>query len=59
MIEHQEFLIELEKDVYIPDYLALEFNGLYWHSEFGKDKNYHLNKTLLCKEQDIENKIGV
>lgn len=34
--------------------LAIEFNGLYWHSEKYKDKNYHLNKTLLCKESGID-----
>lgn len=25
--------------------LAIEFNGLYWHSDLYKDKFYHLNKT--------------
>lgn len=46
----------LELDIYLPDYkLAIEFNGIYWHSELnGKDKNYHLNKTDLCKEKDIQ-----
>jgi len=44
-----------ELDFYIPDYkLAIECNGLYWHSEAcGKDKKYHLNKTNLCKEKNI------
>lgn len=46
---------KLEIDIYIPDYkLAIEFNGLYWHSELFKDKNYHLNKTNLCEEQGIQ-----
>ena len=45
----------LELDLYLPDYkLAIEFNGLYWHSEPIKDKNYHLNKTNLCKEKEIQ-----
>lgn len=45
-----------ELDIYIPEHnLAIEFNGLYWHSEEnGKDKNYHLNKTNLCKEKGIQ-----
>ena len=36
-----------EIDIYMPDYkLGIEFNGLHWHTEnFGKDRNYHLNKT--------------
>lgn len=44
-----------ELDIYLPDYkLAIEFNGLYWHSEIqGKDKNYHLNKTLLANSKGI------
>ena len=44
-----------ELDIYIPEKkLAIEFNGLYWHSEEqGKDKNYHLNKTKLCNEKGI------
>ena len=40
-----------ELDIVIPELkLAIEFNGTYWHSEqAGKDKNYHLNKTLECE----------
>jgi len=41
-------------DIFIPKFnLAIEFNGLYWHSEFKKEKDYHLNKTKLCKERGI------
>lgn len=44
-----------EIDIYIPDYkLGIEFNGLYWHSELYKNKNYHLNKTNLCEKQGIQ-----
>ena len=44
-----------EIDIYIPEKkLAIEFDGLYWHSECEKsDKKYHLNKTLLCEKQGI------
>jgi Zn finger protein HypA/HybF involved in hydrogenase expression len=44
----------LELDIVIPSHrLAIEYNGLYWHSEtMGKDKQYHLNKHLQCKEND-------
>jgi len=35
-----------ELDIVIPEKnLAIEFNGLYWHSSRYVDKNYHLNKT--------------
>lgn len=44
-----------ELDIYIPEKkLAIEFNGLYWHSERqGKKRNYHLNKTKVANEQGI------
>ena len=35
--------------------IAIEFNGLYWHSESagGINKNYHLNKTKSCMNHGI------
>ncbi|MCK9415473.1 hypothetical protein M0Q97_02295 [Candidatus Dojkabacteria bacterium] len=45
----------LELDIYIPELkIAFEFNGLYWHNELNKEKNYHLNKTELCEQQGIQ-----
>jgi hypothetical protein len=45
----------IELDIYLPDIkIAFEFNGLYWHSELYKEKRYHLNKTNICKEKNIE-----
>ncbi|NPV12859.1 MAG: hypothetical protein HPY57_13895 [Ignavibacteria bacterium] len=44
-----------ELDIYLSNLnLAFEFNGLYWHSELYKDKNYHINKTDLCQEKGIQ-----
>lgn len=45
-----------ELDIYIPDiHLAIEFNGLYWHTEeYGKDRNYHCNKWKQCKDKGIQ-----
>ena len=44
----------MEIDIYLPELkLGFEFNGLYWHSEEYKDKNYHLDKTLFFKKKDI------
>jgi len=31
--------------------IAIEFNGLYWHSNKFKTKNYHINKTRNAKEK--------
>ncbi|HPM74229.1 MAG TPA: hypothetical protein PLA71_00740 [Saccharofermentans sp.] len=42
----------LELDIYLPSKkLAFELNGNHWHTENigGKDKNYHLNKTIECE----------
>lgn len=47
----------VELDMYLPNYnIAIEFNGLYWHSEksSGKDKNYHISKTTLCESKNIK-----
>jgi hypothetical protein len=46
-----------ELDFYLPDHnVAFEMNGLYWHSEVagGKDKRYHLTKTVSCQEKGIK-----
>jgi len=43
-----------EIDIYIPEYnIGIEFNGLYWHSEVYKEKNYHIDKTNYFKERGI------
>jgi len=48
-------IIKGELDIYLPDLkLAFEFNGLWWHSELYKDKNYHLNKTEDCEANGIQ-----
>lgn len=46
---------DLELDAVVPrrDF-AVEFNGTYFHSEvFGRDKNYHANKTHLAKQTGL------
>jgi len=46
-----------EVDVFIPDIrLGIEYNGLYWHSELGgnKDREYHQNKLLLALQNNIQ-----
>jgi hypothetical protein len=43
-----------ELDVYIPlKNYAIEYNGIYWHSDLFKEKDYHLNKTMLAKENNV------
>ncbi len=46
-----------ELDIYIPDKnIAIEYNGLYWHSELGgqKNKKYHLDKLNECNTKGIK-----
>lgn len=45
-----------ELDIYIPSKkIAIEYDGLIWHSEKFKDKafNYHLDKTEKCAEKGV------
>lgn len=44
-----------ELDVYIPNHnLAIEYCGLYWHSELqGSTKNRHLDKMKACAQKGI------
>lgn len=48
----RQIIKPLELDIVIPSKkVAIEFCGLYWHSDKVKrDKNYHLNKLDLCNK---------
>ena len=50
-------LSPLELDFYLPEHkLAIEVNGIYWHSTGSKaprDKNYHFDKWKQCRAQGI------
>ena len=50
----RQFLIGKEIDILVHDKkIGIEFDGLKWHTEwFGKkDRNYHLDKTILCNKK--------
>jgi hypothetical protein len=51
----KEIIIPYELDIFIPSKnIAIEFNGLYWHSEKINDNPYyHFNKLKLCQEKGI------
>lgn len=68
LVNDREILGGKELDIYIPSKkIALEFNGLYWHSDADKTgknifpskeersiaKNRHLEKTKLCEKLGI------
>src|SRR5690606_32397406 len=43
-----------ELDIVIPEAnIAIEYCGLYWHSEIHKEPKYHLDKLNACIEQNI------
>jgi len=44
-----------ELDIFVPaKKLAIEYCGLYWHSNAGgKENNYHYNKMMLCYDKGI------
>ena len=55
-VEHtnRQLIKPLELDIVVPQYnVAIEYNGLYWHSELSKDKNYHLRKTVDAEKVGI------
>ena len=43
-----------EIDIYLPDLkIGFEFNGVFWHSDKFKSKDYHLNKYKKSTENNI------
>lgn len=54
VVRNDRTILKQELDIYIPEFkLAIEFNGLYWHSEIYKNEKYHLNKQKACLEKGI------
>lgn len=56
IVENSKLIINpKELDIYLPDLkLAIEFNGNFWHSqENGFAKDYHLKKSLMCRDKGI------
>jgi hypothetical protein len=54
IIENDRKILEgKELDIVIPEKnIAIEYCGLYWHSEtMGKDRNYHLDKLKKCNDK--------
>ncbi len=52
---NRKIIKPLELDIYIPDKkIAIEFNGLWWHSEEYKSQTYHMDKTQKCIKSNIQ-----
>jgi len=55
IVSDRKILNGKELDIYLPKLkLAFEFNGIYWHSDVKKEKNYHKIKTDMCLEKEIQ-----
>jgi hypothetical protein len=59
LFNNREIIAPLELDFYFPEQkVAIELNGIYWHSEKIskgiKNENYHLEKYNKCKEKGIK-----
>lgn len=56
ILNDRSLIYPYELDLYLPEYnIAIEYNGLYWHSELSgkKDPLYHLRKSELCESIGI------
>ena len=55
-LQHNRNIIKpYQLDIYIPQKsVAIQFNGLYWHSDDVKLNDYHLMKTQKCLEKNIQ-----
>lgn len=44
-----------EIDIFIPaKNIGIEFNGVYWHCSKFKERDYHQNKSLMCRDRGIQ-----
>lgn len=51
---NREIIAPQELDIYLPELkIAIEFNGVYWHSSLIKEAKYHQKKTLDCARKGI------
>lgn len=49
------YIENTEIDIYVSEMkIGIEYNGLYWHCELHKNKQYHLNKTKLAEKNGIK-----
>lgn len=50
-----KILKKYEFDIFLSDKkIAFEFNGIYWHSDLKRPKNYHLEKFIASRNEGIK-----
>ena len=53
-IQYNKRIGKYEVDLFFPDKnLAIEINGLYWHSDIYRNKTYHIDKKKYIESQGI------
>ena len=53
-LNNKKLIAPLELDIFIPEKnIAIEYNGVYWHSVKYKSKSYHVDKYIKSKEKGI------
>jgi hypothetical protein len=53
-VKAAKYFNKMEIDVYVKSLkIGIEHNGLFWHSELKKKRNYHTKKNTVFKKQDI------
>ena len=53
-LSNRAIITPLELDIYIPKaQVAVEMNGMYWHSSEFAGIEYHKNKSMLCQKSGI------
>lgn len=54
LLNDRQVLKPAELDIYVPSKkLAIEYDGMYWHSDEFKDATYHVKKTDECEKSGI------
>lgn len=55
ILKDRKLISPKEIDILLPDIkVGFEVNGIWWHSEINKERDYHLKKWESSKENDIE-----
>lgn len=51
VLNDRQIIHPLELDIAVPSCrVAIEYNGIYWHSSNVVKRNYHVVKTMKCKK---------
>ena len=54
-VQNKSLIAPLELDIYVPSKsLAIEYNGVYWHSEKYRGKTYHYDKWEACRSKGVQ-----